>query len=95
MSELSHNTYFDGAVQSIGYERLGQRQTIGAMAPGEYEFGTGAPERVTVVSGALTIRQPGSDEWVRYPAGTVFEVIGDSSFGVRVEVPSAYLCEYL
>src|SRR5207248_11638632 len=44
---LKHNTYFDGNVQSIGFERHGRRATAGVIAPGEYHFGTEAPERMT------------------------------------------------
>jgi len=31
---LKHNTYFDGKVQSIGFERLGRKATVGVIAPG-------------------------------------------------------------
>jgi uncharacterized protein YaiE (UPF0345 family) len=33
------------------------------MAPGEYEFGTAKREIMHVVSGALTVKLPGSDNW--------------------------------
>lgn len=91
---LKHNTYFDGNVQSVGFERLGRRMTVGVIAPGEYHFGTDAPERMTVVSGELEAKI-GSDGWRAYPAGTVFEVAGKSGFDVRAKAPSAYLCEFL
>jgi len=90
---LKHNTYFDGGVQSIGFERLGRRMTVGVIAPGEYHFGTDAPERMTVVSGELEAKI--GDSWKAYPAGTVFEVPGKSGFDVRARAPSAYLCEFL
>lgn len=92
---LKHNTYFDGKVQSVGFERNGRRMTVGVIAPGEYHFGTDAPERMTVASGELAARLDGSSEWRRYPAGTQFEVPGKSGFDVRAEAPSAYLCEFL
>lgn len=92
---LTHNRYFDDQVQSIGFERHGQRQTVGVIDRGEFHFGTGAPERVTVVSGALEIRVDGSSEWRHYPAGTAFEVAGQSGFDVRAAAPAAYLCEFL
>lgn len=92
---LKHNTYFEGAVQSVGFERHGRRQTVGAIAPGEYHFGTDAPERMTVVSGALWARLAGEAEFSRYPAGTSFEVPGKSGFDVRADAPAAYLCEFL
>lgn len=90
---LKHNTYFDGNVQSIGFERLGRKMTAGVIAPGEYHFGTDAPERMTVVSGELQAKIGGA--WKSYPAGTVFEVPGKSGFDVKAEEPSAYLCEFL
>jgi hypothetical protein len=90
---LKHNTYFDGKVQSIGFERLGRRMTAGVIAPGEYHFGTDAPERMTVTSGELEAKVDGA--WHTYPAGTIFEVPGKSGFDVRAKAPAAYLCEFL
>lgn len=92
---LKHNTYFEGKVQSIGFERLGRKLTAGVIDPGEFHFGTDAPERMTVVSGELFIRVDGTSEWRAYPAGTIFEVPGKSGFDVKVSGPSAYLCEFL
>ncbi|HVR61390.1 MAG TPA: pyrimidine/purine nucleoside phosphorylase [Polyangia bacterium] len=92
---LKHNTYFEGKVQSIGFERLGRLMTAGVVAPGEYHFGTDAPERMTVTSGELWARLPGSSDFRAYPAGTVFEIAGQSGFDVRAAEPAAYLCEFL
>ena len=92
---LKHNTYFDGNVQSIGFERNGRRLTAGVIAPGEYHFGTDAPERMTVTSGELFARFSPSAEWRAYPAGTAFEIPAKSGFDVRAAEPSAYLCEFL
>jgi uncharacterized protein YaiE (UPF0345 family) len=92
---LKHNSYFEGQVQSIGYERHGRRATVGVIAPGEYHFGTDAPERMTVLSGEIAARPDGATAYVPYPAGTAFEIRGRSGFDVRVTEPSAYLCEFL
>jgi len=91
---LKHNSYFDGAVQSVGFERNGMRATVGVIAPGEYHFNTGAPERMTVTSGELQAKLPGG-AWQNYPAGSYFEVAGNSGFDVKAVAPSAYLCEFL
>jgi uncharacterized protein YaiE (UPF0345 family) len=90
---LTHNTYFDGQVQSVGYARHGRRMTVGVIAPGEYHFGTDAPERMTVVSGELEVKD--GTGWRAYPAGTSFEVAAKSGFDVRAGQPAAYLCEFL
>lgn len=91
---LKHNTYFDGKVQSVGFERNGRRQTVGVIAPGDFHFDTDAPERMTVISGELWVRT-GKAEWRTYPAGSAFEIAAKSGFDVRAEQPSAYLCEFL
>jgi uncharacterized protein YaiE (UPF0345 family) len=92
---LKHNTYFDGKVQSIGFERHGRRLTSGVIERGEFHFNTDAAERMTVTSGELAVRLAGATEWQRYPAGTVFEIPGKSGFDVKAAEPSAYVCEFL
>ena len=92
---LKHNAYFDGKVQSIGFERNGRRQTAGVIDAGEFHFGTEAPERMTVVSGELWATLPGDGAWRAFPAGTVFEVPAKSGFDVKATSPAAYLCEFL
>ena len=53
---LKVNEYFDGNVKSIGFEQKGEKSTVGVMEAGEYLFNTAAPERMTVIKGALTIQ---------------------------------------
>lgn len=93
-SPLKQNSYFDGRVQSVGFERHGRRATVGVIAPGEYHFGTDAPERMSIVSGEVSAR-PDGGAWSHYPAGTAFEVAGKSGFDVRATEAVAYLCEFL
>ena len=57
---LKHNSYFDGQVQSIGFTRNGLIATVGAIAPGEYRFGTGDAERMSVISGICARVSPGA-----------------------------------
>jgi uncharacterized protein YaiE (UPF0345 family) len=92
---LKHNSYFDGLVQSIGFERNGRKQTVGVIASGTHTFGTDAPERMTVVTGELVVTLKDSQTSQHYPAGTSFEVPGKSSFTVAVTAPTAYWCEFL
>ncbi len=91
----THNTYFGGKVQSLGFERNGRKATVGVVDAGEFHFDTGAPERMTVVSGELWARLPGDAAWRPFPAGTSFEVPAKSGFDVKAAAPSAYLCEFL
>jgi len=92
---LKQNSYFEGRVQSVGFERNGRTATVGVIDPGEFHFGTAAPERMTVVSGELQAKLPGEAAWRAFPAGTSFEVPGQSGFDVKAAAACAYLCEYL
>jgi hypothetical protein len=92
---LKHNSYFDGRVQSVGFERNGRRHTIGAVAPGEFHFDLDGPERMTVISGELAVRISGTQAWRTYPTGTSFELPRKCGVDFRAEAPAAYLCEYL
>ncbi|WP_413113813.1 pyrimidine/purine nucleoside phosphorylase [Thaumasiovibrio sp. DFM-14] len=92
---INVNQYFDGAVASLGFEHKGDKTSVGVMQPGEFKFTTAAPERMTVIKGALTVKLPGHVDWETYSNGDSFEVPGDSSFEVTVIDPTAYLCDYL
>ncbi|MET9403536.1 pyrimidine/purine nucleoside phosphorylase [Kitasatospora sp. NPDC002965] len=88
------NEYFDGTVKSIAFTAEEGPATVGVMAPGEYEFGTAKREIMHVVSGALTVKLPGSEQWETFKAGDRFNVPADSRFQVKAAVDTAYLCEY-
>jgi uncharacterized protein YaiE (UPF0345 family) len=92
---LKHNSYFDGKVQSVGYDRHGRRATVGVIAAGEFHFGTEAAERMSIVAGEVWAKLPGESVFRAFPAGTTFEVPSKSGFDVKVDAPAAYLCEFL
>jgi purine/pyrimidine-nucleoside phosphorylase len=87
------NVYFDGRV--VSHTVLmpgGEKKTLGLIYPGEYHFGTGAPERMEIVAGECTVVLDGSTEKQSYGAGTQFDVAGQSGFTIAVE---AGICEYI
>lgn len=88
------NAYFDGQVQSIGFQGEQLPATVGVMAPGEYEFGTSQKETMTVVSGALTVMLPDATDWQTFKSGETFIVAADTKFQLKVEHDTAYLCTY-
>ncbi len=88
------NEYFDGKVKSIAFQTDTLPATVGVMAPGEYVFNTGDKEKMTVVSGAMAIKLPGDEGYQTYSAGESFNVAGNSTFDVKVDVETAYLCLY-
>jgi uncharacterized protein YaiE (UPF0345 family) len=94
---LKANVYFEGKVVShTVLLRDGTKKTVGLIYPGAYNFGTGAPERMDIISGTCKVKLAGQTEWATYQAGTFFEVPGKSSFDISVECGIAeYLCSYL
>jgi uncharacterized protein YaiE (UPF0345 family) len=95
MSELKVNQYFEGNVKSISFEGKPYNSTVGVMAPGEYEFGTGKAEIMTVIAGELDVKLPGNSDWKKFPAGTKFNVAANSKFQLKVKQDTAYLCEFV
>ena len=91
---LEVNEYFDGKVKSIGFKTSTLPATVGVMAIGEYEFSTSQYEVMSVVSGALTVLLPGSNEWQTFSSGEKFEIAANQSFQLKVAVETAYFCTY-
>ena len=90
----SINEYFDGNVKSIAFQTETLPATVGVMVPGEYVFDTNDKEKVTVISGALAIQLSGEDSYTSYAEGQSFNVPANSSFNVKVDTDTAYLCLY-
>jgi len=90
------NVYFDGKVVSHSVIFAdGAKKTLGLIYPGEYHFGTDAPERMDITAGACRVRLDGSSEWRDYAAGTYFRVPGKSGFDIAVAGAIAeYVCSF-
>ena len=90
----SVNNYFDDKVTSIAFQTATKPATVGVMEIGDYEFGTSEFETMSVVSGALTVKLPESNDWQTFNAGEQFTVDANQKFQVKVAVETAYLCTY-
>ncbi len=92
------NEYFDGKVKSIAFSSKTETDTlpatVGVMAVGDYVFNTGEKEKMTVVSGGMTIKFAGDTETQTFNAGESFDVEANSAFDVSIAVETAYLCLY-
>lgn len=89
------NIYFGGTVTSrtILFSD-GTKKTLGIMQPGEYTFGTDAPELMEIFSGELQYRV-GEGEWLQVTGGQSFNVPGKSSFTMKVATVTDYCCSFL
>ncbi len=88
------NEYFNGQVKSLGFNTAQGPATVGVMAKGEYEFGTSSKEVMTMISGHVSVKLPGSATWQPVHAGASFTVAAKQKFQIRVDEDSSYLCLY-
>ncbi len=88
------NEYFDGKVKSIAYKVNGEAATIGVMAAGDYEFGTSSIEHMTLISGAMSVKLPGKNDWQDIALNETFIVEANIKFQVKISEECAYLCLY-
>jgi uncharacterized protein YaiE (UPF0345 family) len=87
------NVYFNGDVVSHTVLLEGNvKKTLGLIRPGSFHFNTGAPERMEIVAGTCEVSIDGTSATHTYPAGTHFDVPGNSGFAIKV---SSGLCEYI
>lgn len=93
MDLIKHNKYFDGKVQSLGFNNELANMTIGIMEPGEYEFSTELHEKMEIISGTLEVKIPG-EEIIEVKDGKHFEVEAKQVFKVFAKTEVAYICYY-
>ena len=91
---LITNEYFAGNVKSIAFQNEYGNFTAGVMDLGEFEFGTNTIERMTVISGKLTVQLPEEKNWKEVINGETFTVPAQQKFQVKVQEQTAYLCRY-
>ncbi|MBB2145210.1 DUF1255 family protein [Pedobacter sp. LMG 31464] len=91
---ITENQYFENNVKSLGYHTSEGKSTVGVINPGEYEFGTSNKEIMHVIEGELIALLPNTTEWQSIKAGQSFEVEKNSSFKVKANAQTAYLCQY-
>ena len=90
------NVYFDGNVSSRTIEFPdGSTRTLGLMLPGEYTFNTDKPELMEITSGNVAYCLAETDTWHEVRSGGAFDVPGNTSFQIKVEAVTDYVCSYL
>jgi hypothetical protein len=93
--EIQVNEYFEGKVKSLKLSNSAGNQTVGVLLAGEYEFGTGSPEEMTLVSGRWELQIPGvAGGFKAYGPGVTANIPGTTKFQVRALETSAYLCRF-
>ncbi|MEY2700823.1 MAG: hypothetical protein RIQ52_1578 [Pseudomonadota bacterium] len=89
------NVYFDG--RCISHTIMlpdGSRKTLGVLLPSHLTFNTASAETMDIISGRCEILLDGQTEWQSFAAGESFEVPGNSSFQIRVDEITDYVCHF-
>jgi len=88
------NSYYDGNVQSIGFETAEGKASVGVMNVGEYEFATSQKEIMKFISGKFDVKLPGSCRWKKIELDEPFEIEADKKFKVKITEVASYICLY-
>jgi len=88
------NNYYDGNVQSIGFETPEGKASVGVMNIGEYEFSTSQKEIMKFTSGHFEVKLPGSCCWKKIDINESFEIEADNKFIVKILQVASYICLY-
>ena len=89
--KIVHNSYFEGNVQSLGHVSGEGKPdlTIGAVNPGEYNFGFAARhEEIVVLTGFLVINGQ------EISPGRVHSIPRGTDIYISTTQESTYLCSY-
>ncbi len=90
------NVYFGGGVTSRTVLFAdGSKKTLGIMQPGQYEFNTGKPELMEILSGQIEVLLPGTPEWKAVKGGESFSVPVNSTFKMKMKTMADYCCSFL
>ncbi len=87
------NTYFDGNVKSLGFERETVGYTAGVLMPGTYTFDTQKEEHLTITVGEIEV-QPPESEWRHLKTGETIIIPANANVNLKVEQPASYICMY-
>lgn len=87
------NEYFEGNVKSLALESAEGTATVGVIKKGEYEFGTGTMEVMTIISGKMLVKL-GDSDWKTFKKFESFVVEKGVKFKVKCDEDTPYLCLY-
>jgi len=88
---MEHNAYFDGKIQSLGFQSDKGEATVGVVEPGTYIMPTDCVEQLTILSGKGRYKFEG-DEWHAVKTGDTFSLPADVE--VTWEVAESNVCYF-
>lgn len=92
---MEHNVYYDGAIQSIGFDSDEGEATVGTVKPGTYTMPTDCVEHITMLSGRGRVKIGGED-WSGFSKGDhiVLPANLDVVWEVSPGADACYICHF-
>ena len=92
---MEHNVYFDGKIQSLGFQSDKGEATVGVVEPRTYVMPTDCVEQLTILSGKGRYKFQGQD-WKDVKNGDTFTLPPNVEVTWEVaESNVCYLCLFL
>jgi uncharacterized protein YaiE (UPF0345 family) len=89
---MEHNVYFDGKIQSLGFQSDRGEATVGVVEPGTYAVPTDCVEQLTILSGRGRVKVSNQD-WKVIKTGDILTVPAGAEVVWEVEQPNVcYFC---
>ena len=90
---MKHNVYYDGKIQSLGFDAGEGYTTVGVVTPGAYSFPTEHEEHVVVLAGTLKFKLPG-EQWRTVGKNETLIIPAKVTFEVAADAEAAYICYF-
>ena len=89
---MEHNVYFEGKIQSLGFQSDKGEATVGVVEPGSYLMPTDCKEHLTILSGRGRVKISDQD-WRNIKTGDEIALPADVDVTWEVTAPNlCYLC---
>ena len=92
---MEHNSYYDGKIQSLGFQSDKGEATVGVVEPGSYTMPTDCLEEITILSGRGRVKIADQD-WKEVRTGDKLTLPANVEVFWDVAQPNVcYFCLFL
>jgi uncharacterized protein YaiE (UPF0345 family) len=91
---MEHNVYYDGRIQSLGFQSDKGEATVGVVEPGTYTVPTDCVEHITILSGHGRVKVA-EQEWKVVRAGDAITLPANVEVVWEAAAPNVcYFCVF-
>jgi len=91
---MEHNVYYDGNIQSLGFQTDRGEATVGVVEPGTYTVATDSVEQLTILSGRGRVKIANQD-WKEVRTGDLITLPAGVEVIWEAQAPNVcYFCVF-